>query len=115
MRIRRRRLLASLPFVALMPALLAATSRAAQAQLQAPVQTPPNRPNILLVLSDDQSAQFVGCYGDSVIRTPNIDRFAREGLRFDRAYVTSPQCVPSRASLMTGKSPVALDMTRFSA
>lgn len=73
------------------------------------------RPNILLVLSDDQSAAFLGCYGDRVIRTPNFDRFAADGMRFDRAYVTSPQCVPSRASFMTGRSPVAIGMTRFSA
>ncbi len=78
-------------------------------------QTQPPRPNILLVISDDQSAAFVGCYGDKVIKTPNLDRFASGGMRFDRAYVTSPQCVPSRASFMTGRSPVAIGMTRFSA
>jgi arylsulfatase A-like enzyme len=73
------------------------------------------RPNILLVLSDDHSAPHVGCYGNPDIRTPNLDRFAAEGLRCDRAYVTCPQCVPSRASLMSGRSPVAIAMTRFSA
>lgn len=75
----------------------------------------PTRPNVLVILSDDQSAATVGCYGNPDVKTPNIDRLAREGMRFERAYVTSPQCVPSRASLMTGRSPVALDMTRFSA
>lgn len=74
-----------------------------------------SRPNILFILSDDQSAATVGCYGNPDVKTPNVDRLAREGMRFERAYVTSPQCVPSRASLMTGRSPVALDMTRFSA
>ena len=78
-------------------------------------QTPPQRPNILLVISDDHSAAFVGCYGNKEIRTPNLDRFAAEGVRFDRAYVASPQCVPSRAAFMTGRSPVAIGMTRFSA
>ncbi len=73
------------------------------------------RPNILLVLSDDHSAPHVGCYGNPDIRTPNLDRFAAEGLRCERAYVTCPQCVPSRASIMTGRSPVAIAMTRFSA
>jgi N-sulfoglucosamine sulfohydrolase len=73
------------------------------------------RPNILVVLSDDHSAAHVGCYGNKDIRTPNLDRFAAQGMRFDRAYVTSPQCVPSRASILTGRSPVALQMTRFSA
>jgi N-sulfoglucosamine sulfohydrolase len=73
------------------------------------------RPNILLVLSDDQSVPHVGCYGNPDIKTPILDRFAAEGIRFDRAYVTCPQCVPSRASIMTGRSPVAVQMTRFSA
>lgn len=96
--------------IAIVSVVVAPLAKPANAQ-----QTNPKRPNILLVLSDDQSARFVGCYGDAAARTPNIDRFAAEGLRFDRAYVTSPQCVPSRASIMTGRSPVALDMTRFSA
>ncbi len=74
-----------------------------------------NRPNILLVLSDDHSVPHVGCYGNSDIRTPNLDRFAAEGMRFDRFYVMSPQCAPSRASMMTGRSPVGIQMTRFSA
>jgi N-sulfoglucosamine sulfohydrolase len=73
------------------------------------------RPNILLILSDDHSAPHVGCYGNPDIHTPNLDRFASEGMRLDRAYVTCPQCVPSRASLFTGRSPVAIAMTRFSA
>jgi len=74
-----------------------------------------DRPNILLVLSDDHSAAHVGCYGNPDIRTPNLDRFAGEGMRFDRAYVACPQCVPSRAAIMTGRSPVAIQMTRFTA
>src|SRR5262245_1944807 len=74
-----------------------------------------DRPNLLLVLSDDHSVPHVGCYGNADIRTPNLDAFAREGLRFDRAYVACPQCVPSRAAIMTGRSPVAVGMTRFSA
>jgi N-sulfoglucosamine sulfohydrolase len=73
------------------------------------------RPNVLLVLSDDHSAAHVGAYGNPDIKTPNLDAFAKEGLRFERMYVAAPQCVPSRAALMTGRSPVALQMTRFSA
>jgi arylsulfatase A-like enzyme len=72
-------------------------------------------PNILLVLSDDHSVPHVGCYGNRDIRTPNLDRFAAAGMRFDRAYVACPQCVPSRAAIMTGRSPVRIAMTRFSA
>src|SRR5205807_1328665 len=69
----------------------------------------------LLVLSDDHSAPHVGCYGNADIRTPNLDRFAAQGMRFDRAYVACPQCVPSRSAIMSGRSPVAIQMTRFSA
>lgn len=78
-------------------------------------QSATTRPNILLVLSDDHSKPHVGCYNNPDIKTPNLDRFAAEGMRFDRAYVCCPQCVPSRASIMTGRSPVGIQMTRFSA
>jgi len=74
----------------------------------------PARPNVLLVLSDDHSAAHVGAYGNPDIKTPNLDAFAKEAMRFTRMYVAAPQCVPSRAALMTGRSPVALQMTRFS-
>ncbi|MGH9673332.1 MAG: sulfatase family protein [Bryobacteraceae bacterium] len=72
-----------------------------------------SRPNIVLILSDDHSRPFAGCYGNPVIRTPNLDRFASRGMRFDRAFTAAPQCVPSRAALMTGRSPVAVRMGRF--
>jgi arylsulfatase A-like enzyme len=72
-------------------------------------------PNVLLVLSDDHSAAHVGCYGNPDIKTPNLDAFAKEGVRFDRYYVGTPQCVPSRATLMTGRSAIAVQNTRFSA
>jgi N-sulfoglucosamine sulfohydrolase len=80
-----------------------------------PAPAAADRPNVLVVLSDDHSVPHVGCYGNKDIKTPNLDRFAAEGLRFDRAYVACPQCVPSRAAIMTGRSPVAIQMTRFSA
>jgi N-sulfoglucosamine sulfohydrolase len=72
-----------------------------------------DKPNILFLLSDDHSYPYLGCYGCSDVRTPNLDRLAAEGMRFDRMFVTCPQCVPSRASLMTGQSPVAVRMVRF--
>ncbi|RPI25870.1 MAG: twin-arginine translocation signal domain-containing protein [Acidobacteria bacterium] len=90
----------------------AAAGLATSAQPQ-PASAP--RPNILLILSDDHSAAHVGCYGNPDTKTPNLDRFSQGGVRFDRAYVTCPQCVPSRASIMTGRSPVRIAMTRFSA
>src|SRR5262245_9420582 len=83
--------------------------------LSASAQAQTARLNVLLVLSDDHSAPHVGAYGNADIKTPNLDAFAKEGMRFNRAYVAAPQCVPSRAALMTGRSPVAIQMTRFSA
>lgn len=74
---------------------------------------PPPRPNILLVLSDDHSVPHLGCYGDTTVRTPNLDRFAGEGARFTRMFTAAPQCVPSRAAMLTGRSPVAARISRF--
>ena len=75
--------------------------------------TPSPKPNILFLLSDDHSYPYLGCYGNKDVRTPNLDRLASQGMRFDRMFVACPQCVPSRASLMTGRSPVAVRMVRF--
>lgn len=71
------------------------------------------QPNIVLILSDDHSYPFLGVYGNKDVRTPHLDQLAREGMRFTNAYTTSPQCTPSRASLMTGRAPVDIRMSRF--
>src|SRR5260370_17208138 len=71
-------------------------------------------PNILFILSDDHSYPYLGIYGASWMSTPNLDQFAREGMLFERAFTAAPQCVPSRTALMTGRSPVAARMGRFS-
>jgi arylsulfatase A-like enzyme len=60
------------------------------------------RPNVILVVADDLGRGDLGAYGQRHIRTPNLDRMAREGVRFTDAYAPSPVCAPSRASLMTG-------------
>ena len=83
--------------------------------LAATVHAAENKPNILLILSDDHSYPHVGCYGNPDIKTPNLDKFASEGMRFERMYVMAPQCVPSRATIFTGRSPVGIAMSRFSA
>ena len=86
------------------------------AALAVPAAAPAaDRPNILLVLSDDHSVPHLGCYGNPDIRTPNCDALAKEGMRFDRYYVGTPQCVPSRATIMTGRGAIAVQNTRFSA
>ena len=59
------------------------------------------RPNVVWFVVDDMSANF-SCYGEKLIETPNVDRMAREGTRFSRAFVTAPVCSPSRSALITG-------------
>ena len=61
-----------------------------------------SRPNIIFILSDDLGYGDVGCYGQKIIQTPNIDRLAREGMRFTQFYAGSPICAASRCTLMTG-------------
>ncbi len=63
------------------------------------------RPNILLICTDQQRYDALGCYGNAAISTPQIDAFAAEGILFERCYVQSPVCAPSRASLLTGQYP----------
>jgi len=63
------------------------------------------RPNFILFITDQHRADFLGCYGHPVLRTPNIDSIAAHGTAFDRFYVASPVCMPNRASLMTGRMP----------
>jgi arylsulfatase A-like enzyme len=64
-----------------------------------------DRPNLLFVFPDQLGATWLGCYGHPDVHTPNIDRFAREGLVFDRAYTASPVCTPFRGTLFTGRYP----------
>lgn len=61
------------------------------------------RPNILYIMSDDHSAEALSCYGSRINQTPNLDRIAQEGMRFDRCLVTNSICTPSRATIITGK------------
>ncbi|HEX4132612.1 MAG TPA: sulfatase [Pirellulales bacterium] len=70
-------------------------------------QQPPSapRPNVIVILSDDQGYADLGCFGAEGFETPNLDRMAREGIRFQEFHVASSVCSPSRAALMTGCYP----------
>jgi arylsulfatase len=63
------------------------------------------RPNILFLMTDQQRGDCLGAAGNKIIHTPNLDRIAREGVRFSRAYTSTPTCTPARTALLTGLSP----------
>ena len=63
------------------------------------------KPNYIFFVSDQHRADHLGCYGNSVVQTPNIDRLAQSGTRFEQFYVANPFCMPNRASMMTGRMP----------
>jgi arylsulfatase A-like enzyme len=84
----------SVRFRLMLAVLLAAANQLSYAQ---------KRPNIVLIISDDHAFQSIGAYGSKIARTPNIDRIAREGAVFNKAYVTNSICGPSRATMLTGK------------
>jgi arylsulfatase A-like enzyme len=64
---------------------------------------PRKRPNIIFIMSDDHDAHAISCYGSKVNQTPNIDRLAKEGMRFEHCFCTNSICAPSRAVILTGK------------
>lgn len=69
------------------------------------LQSQTYRPNFLFILTDDQGWQDVGCFGHPYLRTPNLDKLAEEGIRFEQFYSSSPICSPSRAAFLTGHYP----------
>ena len=62
------------------------------------------RPNIIFIMVDDLGPEWLSCYGGEEMETPNLDRLAKEGMRFTNAY-SMPQCTPTRATLLTGQYP----------
>ena len=72
------------------------------------------KPNILLIITDQQRIETLGFMGKTPCKTPHMDRIAREGISFDKAVCTSPLCLPARASIFTGKYPHQINMLRNS-
>jgi len=72
-----------------------------------------SKPNIILILVDDMGINDLFCYGRTEHHTPNLDKLAGQGMRFTASYCAQPICSPSRAALMTGKSPARLHLTNY--
>jgi iduronate 2-sulfatase len=86
---------------------LLAVTMAAALTSAAQAQNPQNRPNILFIAVDDLKP-LLGCYGDKIVKSPNIDRLAKRGVVFERAYCNQAVCSPSRNALLTGVRPQTL-------
>jgi len=87
---------------------------AASAGFQAAGLHAAEKPNVLWLISDDHAAYVTGCYGNSRVKTPHLDRLAESGMRFDRAYCNSPVCSASRAAFITGMYPRSVGVTVLS-
>ena len=61
-----------------------------------------HRPNILFIMTDDHAAHAMSCYGSRINKTPNLDRIANGGMRFDQCFCTNSICTPSRAAILAG-------------
>lgn len=72
---------------------------------------PPAKPNVVLILADDFGWTDLACFGSDLYETPNLDRLAREGMKFTQNYSACCVCSPSRAALLTGKYPARLHIT----
>jgi arylsulfatase A-like enzyme len=88
------------------------TRRSLMASLASPLLAQRRRPNLVLIFADDLGYGDLSCYGHPIIRTPNLDRLAAEGMRFTQYYSANPLCSPSRASLMTGRLHVRTGVNR---
>ena len=72
-----------------------------------------SRPNVIVILADDLGWAELGCYGNTFNETPNLDRLAKQGVRFTDAYAPAPVCSPTRASLLTGQHPARVGILDY--
>ena len=61
--------------------------------------------NVLFIITDQFRADHLGCYGNAIVKTPNLDKLASEGVRFTNAFCTNPMCMPNRSTILTGLYP----------
>ncbi len=71
-----------------------------------------NKPNIILILADDLGYGDLGCYGSLRIETPNLDKMAAEGIKFNQFYAGSAVCTPTRVSILTGQYPIRFNVSQ---
>src|SRR6187399_1877887 len=71
----------------------------------------PPRPNVIVILADDLGWTDLACYGSDLHETPHLDQLAKDGVRFTQSYSACTVCSPTRAALLTGRSPAALHVT----
>ena len=93
--------------------LITALLLAPLAALHAAEPKPANKPNVIVILSDDLGWADLACYGSTFHESPNLDKLAAQGMRFTQAYSSSPYCSPSRAAIMTGRHPARLKITDY--
>ena len=92
--------------LALPAALHAAEPRPDQSSAPAPERTADPRPNLVFVFSDQQSSDMLGCYGNKQVISPNLDRLAAQGVRFNHCISSAPICTPYRGMLLSGQHPL---------
>ncbi len=90
------------PTITRFAVLLTATGAVSSAAFGAEPAAPTPRPNVVLIVADDHGTDALGCYGNPVIQTPNLDALARDGIRFSQAFCTTASCSPSRAVILSG-------------
>jgi arylsulfatase A len=110
-RLNRREFLGMLAGGALSAACLPPAASIAGQLAAAHTRSP--RPNIVFFLIDDLGYGDLGCYGNTFAETPHIDRLCRDGMRFTQGYASAPVCSPSRASILTGRTPARLHLTQW--
>ena len=101
-----------MPLTLLVLSVLVGTSACSKPSTSKPLRQAQDKPNFIIIFTDDQGYQDLSCFGSEAIHTPHIDQMAAEGRKFTAFYTASPVCTPSRAALLTGCYPKRIEMAR---